>query len=282
VHATWHVACFGISDVVWKDLQPPYRSPPAPRLFLSHLLLRTHARHGYGARGERGTRTERGASEERARSAIGRHQLGVHGAGREAQHKRARVGGTSYPQGHGAGREAQRKRARAQEGARQEGASTGGREHRRRKLRGVRVSELPKEPANNPQSLRVKPPKSRNSYSFAGPFAGYCNSFYDKCVDQPANDLQTTLKRKFRFAKCGNYRHRHYFFCNTSATALCCLKTNISLRPYAFFQVTDPRNVLFSNVAQPVTRATVSAVVCPTCRDIAQAVGFFINTSLKK
>jgi hypothetical protein len=46
--------------------------------------------------------------EERARSASGRHPLG----------------------GHGAGREAQRKRARAQEGARQEGASTGRREHR--------------------------------------------------------------------------------------------------------------------------------------------------------
>jgi hypothetical protein len=68
------------------------------------------------------------------------------------------------------------------------------------------VSELPKQPANNPQSLRVKPPKSRNSVSFAGPFLGYCNSFYDKCVDQPANDLQTTRKRKFRFAKCGKYR----------------------------------------------------------------------------
>jgi hypothetical protein len=144
VHATWHVACSGSSCVVWKDRQPPCRSPPAPRLFLSRLSLHIHARHGYGARGERGTRTERGASEERARSASGRHQLG----------------------GHGAGREAQRKRARAQEGARQEGASTGGREHRRRKLRGVRASEMPKEPANNPQSLRVKPPKFRNSFSF--------------------------------------------------------------------------------------------------------------------
>jgi hypothetical protein len=102
VHATWHVACFGISWVVWKDRQPPCRSSPALRLFLSRLSLRIHARHGYGARGERGTRTERRASEERARSASGRHQLG----------------------GHGAGREAQRKRARAQEVARQEGAST--------------------------------------------------------------------------------------------------------------------------------------------------------------
>jgi hypothetical protein len=44
------------------------------------------------------------------------------------------------------------------------GASTGEREHRGRKLRGVRVSEFPKKPANNPQSLRVKPPKSRNSF----------------------------------------------------------------------------------------------------------------------
>jgi hypothetical protein len=47
-----------------------------------------------------------------------------------------------------------------------------------------------------------------------------------------------------------------------------------SLSPYAFFQVTNPRNVLFCSVAQPVTRATVSAVVCPTWRDITQAVGF--------
>jgi hypothetical protein len=92
----------------------------------------------------------------------------------------------------------ERRRARAQEGAStggrehrraraQEGASTGGREHRRRKLRGERVGGLPKEPANNPQSLRVKPPKYRNSFSFAGSFAGYCNSLYDKHVDQPAN-----------------------------------------------------------------------------------------------
>jgi hypothetical protein len=149
VHGTRHVACFRISCVVWKDRQPPWRSSPALRLFLSRLSLRIHARHGYGARGERGTRTERRASEERARSASGRHQLGGNGAGREAQRKRARVGGTSYPRGHGALREAQRKRARPQEGARQEGASTRGREHRRRKLRGVRVSELPKQPANN-------------------------------------------------------------------------------------------------------------------------------------
>jgi hypothetical protein len=63
------------------------------------------------------------------------------------------------------------------------------------------------------------------------------------------------------------------FHCITSATALCCLKTNISLSPYAFFQVTNPRNVLFCNVAQLVTRATVSAVMCPTWRDITQAVG---------
>jgi hypothetical protein len=37
--------------------------------------------------------------------------------------------------------------------------------------------------------------------------------------------------------------------CNTSAIALCCLSTNISLSPYAFFQGTNPRNVLFCNVA---------------------------------
>jgi hypothetical protein len=68
------------------------------------------------------------------------------------------------------------------------------------------VGGFPKEPANNPQSLRVKPPKYRNSFAFAGSFAGYCNSFYDKCVDQPVNNLQTTRKRKFRFDKCGKYR----------------------------------------------------------------------------
>jgi hypothetical protein len=30
-------------------------------------------------------------------------------------------------------------------------------------------------------------------------------SFYDKCVDQPTNNLQTTRKRKFRFAKCDKF-----------------------------------------------------------------------------
>jgi hypothetical protein len=69
----------------------------------------------------------------------------------------------------------------------------------------VSVGGLSNEPANNPKSFPVNPPKSRNSFSFAGPFAGYCKAFYDKCVDQPANDLQTTGKRKFRFAKCGNF-----------------------------------------------------------------------------
>jgi hypothetical protein len=58
----------------------------------------------------------------------------------------------------------------------------------------VSVGGLSNEPANNLQSSRVNPPKSRNSFSFAGPFAGYCKAFYDKCVDQPANDLQTTCK----------------------------------------------------------------------------------------
>jgi hypothetical protein len=204
VHATWHVACFGSSCVVWKDRQPPCRSPPAPRLFLSRLSLRIHARHGYGARGERGTRTERGASEERARSASERHQLGRHGTGREAQRKRARVGSTSYPRGHGAGREAQRKSARAQEGARQEGASTGRREHRRRKLRGVRASELPKEPANNPQSLRVKLPKCKRLRVFrklatradhrANPSATYIGLGLSR---RPSStNLATTLERR--------------------------------------------------------------------------------------
>jgi hypothetical protein len=182
-------ACYLARYLLWKFMHclegsPTFmslasRSAPVPLSPLAPYPCEARVR----ARGERGTRTERGESEERARSASGRRQLG----------------------GHGAGREAQRKRARAQEGAQQEGASTGGREHRRRKLRRVSVSELPKEPANNRQSLRVKPRKSRNSFSFASPFADYCNSFYDKCVDQPANDLQTSRKRKFRFAKCGKY-----------------------------------------------------------------------------
>jgi hypothetical protein len=84
----------------------------------------------------------------------------------------------------------ERRRARAQEGARQEGASTGGRKHRRRKLRDVRVGGLPKEPANKLQSLRVKPPKYRNSFSFAGSFAGCCNSFMINVLINP----QTTCK----------------------------------------------------------------------------------------
>jgi hypothetical protein len=71
---------------------------------------------------------------------------------------------------------------------------------------------------------------------------------------------------------------------NTSATALCCLKHNISLGPYAVFQVINPRNVSFCNVAKPASSATVAAVVCPNWRDITQAVGFhhYICLSLKK
>jgi hypothetical protein len=49
---------------------------------------------------------------------------------------------------------------------------------------------------------------------------------------------------------------------------------NISLSPYTFLQVTSPRNVLFCNVAQPVSRATVSAVVCPAWRHVTQTVDF--------
>jgi hypothetical protein len=52
------------------------------------------------------------------------------------------------------------------------------------------VSELSKLPANNPQSLRVKPSKSRNSFSFAGPFADYGNSFMIHALINP----QTTCK----------------------------------------------------------------------------------------
>jgi hypothetical protein len=52
---------------------------------------------------------------------------------------------------------------------------------------------------------------------------------------------------------------------NTSATAQCCLKTNTtSLGPHAFVQLTNPRIVLLCNAAQPASRATVAAVVCPT------------------
>jgi hypothetical protein len=48
----------------------------------------------------------------------------------------------------------------------------------------------------------------------------------------------------------------------------------MSLGPYAFFQVTNPMNVMFCNVAQPASGAAVTAVVCPTWRDVTQAVGF--------
>jgi hypothetical protein len=43
--------------------------------------------------------------------------------------------------------------------------------------------------------------------SFAGSFAGYCHVIYEKRVRQPANDPQTTRKRKFGFAKCGKYAY---------------------------------------------------------------------------
>jgi hypothetical protein len=107
---------------------PP--SPLAPYPCEARVRSDRRARHEKGARSERGTGTEReweapargawrrprGATQE---GASGRHQLPT-GAWRRLR------------------------------GATQEGASTGGRDHRRRKLRGVRVSELPKEPANNP------------------------------------------------------------------------------------------------------------------------------------
>jgi hypothetical protein len=130
------------------------RSAPVPLSPLAPYPCKARVRSERRARHENGARSDRGTGTEREWEALTRWAW------------------------------------RRPRGATQEGASTGGREHRRRKLRGVRVSELPKEPANNPQSLRVKPPKSRKFLSFAGPFAGHCNSFYDKCVDQP----QTTSK----------------------------------------------------------------------------------------
>jgi hypothetical protein len=170
-------------------------SPLAPYPCEARVRSERRARHENGARSERGTGTER-EWEAPARGAW----RGPRGTTQEGASGRHQLPTGAWRRPRGATQE-----GASTEGARQEGASTGGREHRRRKLRGVRVSELPKEPANNPQSLRVKPPKFRNSFSFAGPLAGYCNSFYDKCVDQPANDLQTTRKRKFRFAKCGKW-----------------------------------------------------------------------------
>jgi hypothetical protein len=169
-------------------------SPLAPYPCEARVRSERRAGYEYGARSERRTGTEReweapargawrrprGATQE---GASGRHQLPT-GAWRRP--RGATQEGASTGRCTARGRE--HRRARAQEGARQEGASTGGREHRRRKLRGVRVSELPKEPANNPQRLRVKPQKSRNSFSFAGPFAGYCILFL-------INVLKTTRKR---------------------------------------------------------------------------------------
>jgi hypothetical protein len=46
------------------------------------------------------------------------------------------------------------------------------------------------------------------------------------------------------------------------------------LSPSTFFHVTNPRKVLFRNIAQPVSRATVTAFVCPTWRDTTQSLGF--------
>jgi hypothetical protein len=84
--------------------------------------------------------------------------------------------------------------------------------------------------------------------------------------------LQRTSIKKY------HYRHRHYIVIHQPPLCVV-LRRNISLSLYAFFRVTNPRYVLLCNVAQPVTRVTVSAVVCPTWRDITQAVGFFINRS---
>jgi hypothetical protein len=69
-----------------------------------------------------------------------------------------------------------------------------------------------------------------------------------------------------------HYRHRHYIVIHQQPFCVV-WRQNISSGPYAFFHVSNPRNVLFWNVAQPVARATVPADVCPTWRDITQAVG---------
>jgi hypothetical protein len=47
-----------------------------------------------------------------------------------------------------------------------------------------------------------------------------------------------------------------------------------SLVPHAFFQVINPRNALFCEIAQPVSRVTVTAVECPSSTDFTQAVEF--------
>ena len=52
--------------------------------------------------------------------------------------------------------------------------STGGRTRAQeggREVLAREVAGISNEPANTPQSLRVNPPKSRNSFPFAGPFA---------------------------------------------------------------------------------------------------------------
>jgi hypothetical protein len=65
---------------------------------------------------------------------------------------------------------------------------------------------------------------------------------------------------------------------------LCAVRRqNTSLSLSEFFQLANPRNVFFRNLAQPVSKATVAAVVRPAWRDITQAEGFhYISLSLKK
>jgi hypothetical protein len=70
-----------------------------------------------------------------------------------------------------------------------------------RRARGWVSQRTRKEPA----TFAGKTAEVQEFLSIAGSLTGYCKSFYDKCADLLANKLQTTRKRKFRFAKCGKW-----------------------------------------------------------------------------
>jgi hypothetical protein len=79
-------------------------------------------------------------------------------------------------------------------------------------------------------------------------------------------------RRRTKINNC-RYRHRHFILIHQQPLCVA-WRQHTSLGPNAFIQGTNPRNVLFWNVAQPVSRATVTAVVCPTWRYFTQAEGF--------
>jgi hypothetical protein len=78
-----------------------------------------------------------------------------------------------------------------------------------------------------------------------------------------------------RTKRSKNYHYHHPHYIVIHQQALCVVgRQNTSLGPHASFQEINPRNILFCNVAQPASKATVATVVCPTWKDITQAAGF--------